>query len=777
MKATFRKKVFTGVGVMALAGGTLLATAGSALATVPTTISSDSGATLGGIDFFNSSGVQITSGPLTAPFAAFAVTQTAPTTAQSPQKATEFAYTPKLGQTPADWGGEQIHHVTSAYPVAAPANLAGLPSTRVVYSGASNDKTLTQYIADFPNTDTSTTDGYAGIYTIRVGDIGGDYAHAEILIDTTAGTWTQQDGTFQLDATTTTLTPTPSSPQTPGTAETLSAHVADTTTPATVPVGTVKFFDNSVQIGTTQTVDGSGNASVSWTSSVLGTHPLTAVFTPTTPGTAFFGSTGSSSFVIANLDATSTALSVTPGATTAFAPEDLKATVTDTTNNVSTPANPNGWATEDTAPTYSTAGIVFDNSVNTGVIDYLHPVANVPLAGISGLSFTVNNSGGPQAAYNMEVDTTGPGTGYTTLAWEAYNNGQPLVGDGTVHTFSNLESGNWWSSHIASGPGSQASPITLSAFDTLYPNAVIISYGAHQHNAGSVSTVNHITFQSTNTTFTSNNSAGTIPTGSVSFFDNTSTLLGTVAVNASGVAEIPAYTGFAQGAHSVTAVYTPTVGSTFAGSTSAAVPFSDTAPACPNGEAATLCVDQQTVQATVAAGTITITTPYTPTNPLNLGTLVLNSSGTLLSASAAFGNTSNPTLGGSEIFVTDARAGNPNWTATVDSGAFSSTTTTTPIDGQYAGLTGVTAQPVSGNALTASNVTVTQNPAGTTGIVPGGHQGIGGSVSGTPGSGHVFANTTAGGDGSIGFTGTFTLNAPTSTAAGLYVGTVTFTVG
>jgi len=603
MKATFRKKVFTGVGVMALAGGTLLATAGSALATVPTTISSDSGATLGGIDFFNSSGVQITSGPLTAPFAAFAVTQTAPTTAQSPQKATEFAYTPKLGQTPADWGGEQIHHVTSAYPVAAPANLAGLPSTRVVYSGASNDKTLTQYIADFPNTDTSTTDGYAGIYTIRVGDIGGDYAHAEILIDTTAGTWTQQDGTFQLDATTTTLTPTPSSPQTPGTAETLSAHVADTTTPATVPVGTVKFFDNSVQIGTTQTVDGSGNASVSWTSSVLGTHPLTAVFTPTTPGTAFFGSTGSSSFVIANLDATSTALSVTPGATTAFAPEDLKATVTDTT----TPA--------------------------------------------------------------------------------------------------------------------------------------------------------------------------TIPTGSVSFFDNTSTLLGTVAVNASGVAEIPAYTGFAQGAHSVTAVYTPTVGSTFAGSTSAAVPFSDTAPACPNGEAATLCVDQQTVQATVAAGTITITTPYTPTNPLNLGTLVLNSSGTLLSASAAFGNTSNPTLGGSEIFVTDARAGNPNWTATVDSGAFSSTTTTTPIDGQYAGLTGVTAQPVSGNALTASNVTVTQNPAGTTGIVPGGHQGIGGSVSGTPGSGHVFANTTAGGDGSIGFTGTFTLNAPTSTAAGLYVGTVTFTVG
>ncbi len=69
MKATFRKKVLTGVGVMALAGGTLLATAGSALATVPTTISNDPGATLGGIDFFNAAGVQIPTGSLSAPFA------------------------------------------------------------------------------------------------------------------------------------------------------------------------------------------------------------------------------------------------------------------------------------------------------------------------------------------------------------------------------------------------------------------------------------------------------------------------------------------------------------------------------------------------------------------------------------------------------------------------------------------------------------------------------------------------------------------------------------
>jgi Bacterial Ig-like domain (group 3) len=605
MKAIFRKKVLTGVGAVALVGGTILATAGSALATVPTTISNDPGATLGGIDFFNSAGVQVTTGSLSAPFAAFAVAQNAPSVAPSFKKMVENAYTPVIGQLPAQWSGEQLAHASTAYPVATPADLASLPSATPVYTGAANDKSLTTYIGDFPNSDTSTTDGYKGIYVIRIQEATtGDYAKADISIDTTAGTWTQQDGTFQLDATTTTLTPTPGSPQTPGTAETLSAHVADTTTPATIPVGTVAFFDSfsgsPVQIGTTQAVDGSGNASVPWTSSVLGTHPLTAVFTPTTIGTGFFTSTGSSSFVIANLDATNTALSVTPGATTAFAPEDLKATITDTT---------------------------------TGT---------------------------------------------------------------------------------------------------------------------------------------------TIPTGSVSFFDNTSTLLGTAPVNGSGVAEIPAFTGFAQGAHSVTAVYTPTAGSTFAGSNGGPVTFSDTAPACPNGEASTLCTDPQTVEATVAAGTITITTPYSPGNPLNLGALQLNSNGTLLSANAQFGNTTNTA---SEIFVTDTRAGDPNWTATVDSGAFTSASTSTPIDGQYAGLTNVTVEGVGGNALNSGNVTVTNNPAATTGVVPGGHLGIGGSVAGTPGSGHVFANTTAGGDGSVGFIGTFTLNAPTSTAAGLYVGTVTFTVG
>jgi hypothetical protein len=600
MKATFRTRVLTGVGAAALAGATLVATSGSALAT-PAPYYPDAGATLGGLDFFNASGVQITSGSTsTSPFSAYVVAQHAP---GAGVKAAYYAYTPVNGSPSGSWGGAQLSGGTN-YPLSGPpADLDGLPNP--IATGGSGDISIDSYTSTNPNTDTSTTDGYAGLYEIRAKVTGqAGYAAADILVNASAHTWTQVDGTFQLlaDTTTTTLVPTPPSPSATGTLETLTATVADTTAGSTnVPAGTVQFFDGTTAIGSPVTLTG-GTAQTT-TTLVPAVHSLTAVFTSTAP-TVVAGSTSAAvPYTVANLDVTNTALSVTPGATTAFSPEDLKATVTDTTT-----------------PT-------------------------------------------------------------------------------------------------------------------------------------------------------------TIPTGTVQFLDGTSALGAPVAVNGSGVAEIPTYTGFAQGAHSVTAVYTPTAGTLLAGSTGGPVTFSDTAPACPNGEAATLCTDQQTVTATVAAGTITITTPYTPSNPLNLGTLQLNSNGTLLSANTQFGNISNPQLNGSEIFVTDTRAGDPNWTATVDSGAFTSPTTSTPIDGQYAGLTNVTVEGVSGNALNSSNVTVTQNPAGTTGVVAGGHQGIGGSIAGTPGSGHVFANTTAGGDGSVGFIGTFTLNAPTSTAAGVYTGTVTFTVG
>jgi hypothetical protein len=256
------------------------------------------------------------------------------------------------------------------------------------------------------------------------------------------------------------------------------------------------------------------------------------------------------------------------------------------------------------------------------------------------------------------------------------------------------------------------------------------------------------------------------------------TALGTpVAVNTTtGVAEIPAYTGLGQGAHSITAVYSPTAGTLFAGSTGGPVAFTLLAPACPQGEAATLCTDTQNVDAVIQAGTITITTPYNgvgPNGTLHLGNLQLNTAGTLFTASAPFGD--GTSAGG--IFVTSTQAGNPNWTASVQAGTFTNTNGLgDTIDGQYAGLTNVTVKPIAGNALQpgttppAPGVYTTDNPAGTSVAAAAPFNGIGGAK-------HAFANTLGGGDGSVGFTGLLTLNAPTSKTAGTYTGQITFTVG
>lgn len=164
-----------------------------------------------------------------------------------------------------------------------------------------------------------------------------------------------------------------------------------------------------------------------------------------------------------------------------------------------------GWYTEDGAPTFTTSGLLYDDSsIAAPKINYFHSVSE-PLAGIRGLSYSVNDTGGPYPSYSMEVDTLGAGLGYTTFVYEPYLNGDAagLTGTGTVVSFTDLEAGKWWSSHIAnSAPGSQADPIPLTDLEAMYPAGVIISYGSTLHNAGTVATVNNIGFLCGIATFT-----------------------------------------------------------------------------------------------------------------------------------------------------------------------------------------------------------------------------------------------------------------------------------
>lgn len=161
------------------------------------------------------------------------------------------------------------------------------------------------------------------------------------------------------------------------------------------------------------------------------------------------------------------------------------------------PATRKVWYTEDGSPMFETLGLQYStpNATGAGSKENLFHGVTVPLAGLRGLSYVVkNNTAFPTAAYDLEVLTTGT-AGYTTLVFEPYQQGTgiPVDKDGT---FTGMENGKWWSSHIATGPGSQSDPITLAAFSALYPSANVISYGVGQgsNNAGSVTTVSELGF-------------------------------------------------------------------------------------------------------------------------------------------------------------------------------------------------------------------------------------------------------------------------------------------
>ncbi len=267
-------------------------------------------------------------------------------------------------------------------------------------------------------------------------------------------------------------------------------------------------------------------------------------------------------------------------------------------------------------------------------------------------------------------------------------------------------------------------------------------------------------------TQTSNNSPLGTGTGEVKFYDDgtdssgditgSSALLGTVNLASGGTANL-SYTSFAVGPHNLVAEFVPANPSTYATSTSPAVLFTATTP--------TTAPDAQTVNVNIPAGTLTITTPYTPTNPFQLGTAVLNPASSSFSASAPFGNAANPNNG---VTITDTRAGDLPWTASATVTDFTDSSNDV-INGQNLTFSGVTPVYIAGNALQTGDV-VTTNVTNTAVYGP-----TATGSDGLKGGPHEFA-TAAAGTGSVYIDGLLTLTAPTSTPAGLYTATLTFTI-
>jgi hypothetical protein len=257
--------------------------------------------------------------------------------------------------------------------------------------------------------------------------------------------------------------------------------------------------------------------------------------------------------------------------------------------------------------------------------------------------------------------------------------------------------------------------------------------------------------------------------GTVEFFNNGVSLAPAAAASAAGVATFTT-SALVVGPHAVTATFVPTDLVTYNGATSPAVNVNVLAVAPASCSLpGSVCTDAQAFVATVPAGSIVISTPYTAAAPFNLGTMALNTAGTEYTTSNAFGSAASPAQG---VTITDTRAGALGWTASLQSGAFTNNTVSPVgvINAGNLGFTGVAPQYITGNALgSAGHLVVGQNNVASSPVL--------GSLAAPFGlaSPQPFASAAIGA-GSVNVTGLFTLNAPSSVPAGLYGGTVTFTI-
>ena len=332
-----KHRIAAGGAVVATTAGVLLIGAGAAHAAAPPWEASDPAA-VGTLSFYDSSGNQITSGSSgpDAPFAAYAVGSAA--VRAGDKSAGLYFANPDPNSQPALWYKEQVGLFT-AYPLSSgPASIQTMSQSQPVNKGGNSDQTLDGFRSDLSNP--STASGYDHVVQVRMrtadsnGQQTSSYDTADLLINDAAHTWTQIYPSV-LTTTSTTLTSNPN-PSSQNQSVTLTA--TESANGGGHPAGSVQFKDGSSNIGSAVAVNGSGVASTSTTTLSVGSHNLSAVFTPTDTST-YSGSTGTATQVV-NPPATptSTTLAVTQDGV-AGDPATLTANVTgpgSTPNNAGT---------------------------------------------------------------------------------------------------------------------------------------------------------------------------------------------------------------------------------------------------------------------------------------------------------------------------------------------------------------------------------------------------------------------------------------------------------
>jgi len=592
------------LGLLATVGGVTAfesASVGATVAPGPWQVS-DPEATLGGIDFFDASGAVVTTGSTSAPFAAFAVAQDAPA---GGLKATLYAYTPVNGQAAGNWTGAQLT-TAKAYPITSPADLAGLANP--IVTGTSKDITLAAYIATTPNTDTSSTDGYAGIYEARM-QVSGNDGYATAYISIAGSTWTQQFGSFTSPAsggsgattTSTAVTASPVSPTTTGTPVTFTA----TMTPSTA-VGAVQFMDNGSTLGSAVTVSGGVATSVATSALPAATHSITAVFTPTNAATFTASTSPAISYVVnasggSGATSTSTAVTASPvSPTTTGTPVTFTATVTPSTA-VGAVQFMDGGSALGSAVTVS--GGVATSAATSALLAATHSItavftptnaATFTASTSAAISYVVNAAGATATTTTVSASPVSPTTAGTSVTFTATV--VPNTAAGSVQ-FKDGASNLGSAVAVASGTAtlttatlSQAThsitavftPTTVTAFNASTSGA--LSYVVNASSTAVVTTtalaVSPATTAATGATvqFTATIActATCSPVGTVNFWDGGSVQIGATQTVVSGSATVSTTTLAIGSSHSFVAIFTPTDLTAFAASQSAAVPYSIT---------------------------------------------------------------------------------------------------------------------------------------------------------------------------------------------------------
>ena len=166
---------------------------------------------------------------------------------------------------------------------------------------------MAQLESDYPNNDTSATDGYANMYVLRLktsapGQPGNTkYDSADIEVNNTAQTWSVVFTQSPQVTTATTLSVSPSSSASYGATVTLTANVSPT-----AAAGSVQFLDGSSVLKTVAL--SSGVASYSTSALAGGVHQLSATFVPT-DSASYAGSSSSPQGFKINAQATTVSLS------------------------------------------------------------------------------------------------------------------------------------------------------------------------------------------------------------------------------------------------------------------------------------------------------------------------------------------------------------------------------------------------------------------------------------------------------------------------------------